>query len=145
MCGPTKSSCISEKMKIAFRPHHFLCTLGFEGKGYSPPFVENYRQIVEALHKNEELPIQVVDGKDSICQACPHQKEGKCTEEEWIQALDGRHRHILNLKPGDILSWKEAQQRLKENMTLEKFHQACTGCQWKSLGICEKALKKLRA
>ena len=132
-------------MKLTFRPHHFLCTLGFQGKGYSLHFVKNYSRIVEALQKNEELPIQVVGEKDSICKACPHQGIGGCAVEEKIQALDARHSKILNLKPGDILSWKAAQQRLKENMTLEKFHHACAGCQWKTLGACETALKKLRA
>lgn len=131
-------------MKITFRPHHFLCTLGFQGKGYSAPFVENYTQIVEALQKDEALPIQVVAEKDSICMACPHQSLRGCATEEKIEALDSRHSHILNLKPGDVLSWKEAQERLKENMTLEKFHHACAGCQWKALGVCETALKKLR-
>lgn len=132
-------------MKISFRPHHFLCTLGFQGVGYSPHFVENYNQIVEALQKNEELPIQVVEGKDSICRACPHQNGGSCSVEEKIQDFDSRHSQILHLKPGDMLSWKEAQQRLKEHMTLEDFHQACVGCEWKAWGVCETALKKLRA
>lgn len=130
-------------MKISFRPHHFLCTLGFQGEGYSPDFVKNYAQIVEALQKDEELPIQVVSGGDSICSACPHQGIRGCTVEEKIQRLDRCHSQILNLRSGDVVSWKEGQQRLKEYMTLENFHQACAGCEWKAWGVCEDALKKL--
>lgn len=112
--------------------------------GYSPHFVENYSQIVDALQKDEERPLQVVAGEDSICVACPHQSTKGCAVEEKIQGLDARHSQILNLKPGDVLSWREAQQRLKDHMTLENFHQACAGCEWKTLGVCEDALKKLR-
>ena len=31
---------------IRFRPHHFLCSLGFEGKGYSEAFTANMTGIV---------------------------------------------------------------------------------------------------
>lgn len=130
-------------MEISFRPHHFLCTLGFQGVGYSSDFVENYQQIVDAIQKDEELPIQVVIRKDSICSVCPHQRVEGCAVEEKIQGLDARHAQILRLKQGDILSWAEAKQRLKDYMTLDEFHQACSGCEWKELGACETALKTL--
>lgn len=113
--------------------------------GYSPHFVENYSQVVDILYKNEDYSLQVVTDEDSICKACPHQSVKGCAVEEKIQGLDARHGQILNLKPGDILSWKEAQQRLKDNMNLEAFHYACAGCEWKELGVCEAALRKLRA
>lgn len=145
MHGLANLASLSARMKIAFRPHHFLCTLGFEGKGYSPGFVKNYAKIAEALQENEELPIEVVEGMDSICAPCPHNETGRCVTEDKIQALDARHRHILEIVPGDILTWKEGKQRLRKRMTLKAFHQACKGCHWKPLGICEKALKTLRA
>lgn len=99
---------------------------------------------MDTLQKDEELPIQVVVREDSICRACPHQGTEGCTMEEKIQDLDGRHAQILRLKQGDILSWREAKQRLKEHMTLDRFRQACSGCEWQTLGVCEAALKKLR-
>lgn len=132
-------------MILSFRPHHFLCTIGFKGMGYSPSFVENYSQIMRALQQDDELSIQVVVREDSICAACPHQSLGNCIVEEKIQTLDANHGQILNLQPGDILSWREAKQRLKHYMTLEAFHKACAVCEWKSWGVCEKALKKLHA
>ncbi|HUX80489.1 MAG TPA: DUF1284 domain-containing protein [Alphaproteobacteria bacterium] len=130
-------------MKLSFRPHHFLCTLGFQGKGYSPEFIENYTQIVEALQENEELPIEVVVGADSICEACPHQEKGKCTTEEKIQKLDSHHSQILSIRSGDVMTWKRGKELLREHMTIEAFHKACEGCQWKSLGVCEDSLRKL--
>lgn len=128
-------------MKFFFRPHHFLCTLGFEGKGYSPGFIKNYTQVKEALQNNEELPIHVVSHLDSVCSACPHNQEGACTTEEKIRALDDRHSQVLGFLPGDVLTWATAKQRIRENMTLAAFHEAYKGCQWKSLGICENVLK----
>ena len=131
-------------MKISFRPHHFLCTLGFQGKGYSPGFIENFSQIAFRLKENENHPIHVVDGEDSICSACPRQTNGICEIESEINALDKRHSQTLGLKNRDILTWKEAKNLLKKKMTFEAFHKACEGCQWKSLGLCEGALSELK-
>lgn len=131
-------------MKVSFRPHHFLCTLGFQGVGYSPEFVQNYCHIVKALHENEELSIEVVPHVDSICDSCPHNERGLCKMEDKIQGLDARHAQVLGIAHGDILTWKEGKKRLKDKMTLEAFHRACTGCQWKDWGVCETALLKLR-
>ncbi len=130
-------------MKLSFRPHHFLCTLGFQGAGYSAGFIENYAQIVEALRDNEELPIEVVADGDSICGACPNLEERGCKTTEKIRALDRRHSHILSLYPGDVVTWKMGKDRLKEKMTIDAFHKACEGCQWKTWGVCEETLKKL--
>jgi hypothetical protein len=111
--------------------------------GYAPPFIENYMQIVDVLIKNEDTLIEVVAHKDSICKACPHLGTRGCSTEEKIQVLDRRHAQILNLKVGDHVSWKNVKQRLKDHMTLEQFHVACAGCEWKAWGVCEEALKKL--
>lgn len=131
-------------MNLSFRPHHFLCTLGFEGKGYSPEFVKNYMAVMKALQSNEELPICISSDLDSICMACPHKSEGVCDTEEKTRVLDERHSQVLGFSPGDVLTWAQAKQRIKEKMTLEAFHVACQGCQWKEFGMCEKALKAHR-
>lgn len=131
-------------MKIRFRPHHFLCTLGFQGKGYTPLYVEKYRQIVDTLYNDETLSIEVVGEGDSICQFCPHLSQKRCSQEPKVQRIDENHRHILGIKTGDVLTWAEAKQRLKEKMTLDVFHTACEGCEWKEKGMCETALKTLR-
>lgn len=130
-------------MKISFRPHHFLCTLGFQGKGYSPAFVKHYTCLVEAIHDNEDLEIEVVAKGDSICGACPHQREEICKEESKVKRIDGYHSQILGIVPGDVLSWREAKQLIKDNMTIAAFNTACKGCEWQQLGMCEAALKRL--
>ncbi len=131
-------------MTLSFRPHHFLCTLGFQGKGYSPPFVENYRNIVSALEENPDLSVRIVYYGDSICSACPQEINDVCTQEDKVSLLDQRHADILFLTVGEVLTWRHVKTRIKNNMTLEAFHKACEGCSWKSLGTCEAALRALR-
>lgn len=134
----------STEMTLSFRPHNFMCALGFQGMGYSPAFVENFTSIVDALHHNEGLPIQIIGEFDSICAACPNNRGLACKDEEKIRSLDERHSKVLGLLKGTSITWNEAKKLMKKNMTLEAFHKACEGCSWKSLGVCEKALQALR-
>lgn len=121
-----------------------MCALGFQGKGYSPKFVSNFRQIVEKL-KSPETQLCVVDTLDSICAPCPHQTAQRtCQQQEKIDQLDKRHAQILSIKPGQVLTWPEAKEKIKHNMTVAKFHWACEGCQWKEYGVCEAALRNIR-
>lgn len=128
---------------ISFRPHHFLCALCFQGKGYSPKFIENFSAIMQQLNAadGDAVKIEVVAETDSICQPCPHRREKSCTSQEKILQLDRAHADVLKLQPSDVLTWGEAKKRIAEWMTLEKFHQTCAPCEWKTLGICEATLK----
>lgn len=132
---------------IDFRPHHLLCALGFIGKGYSPDFIQNFKEIVARLRnqKNgDQTPIQIVAQTDRICDPCPNRRQMLCTSEAKIQKLDNAHAEILRIRAGDSMSWGQAKTILAEKMTLEKFHNACAPCAWKSLGVCEKALVSLQ-
>lgn len=130
--------------KITFRPHHFMCTLGFRGYGYSLGFVKNYKKIVQQLYQQEDTIIEVVGNMDSVCSACPNRlSETLCKTQEKIDKLDARHREILQLQDGEQLSWREAKARIKKHMTAQKFDQACDGCSWKDYGVCKKALEDL--
>jgi len=130
-------------MKIKLRPHHFLCTIGFQGKGYSLDFIENYTKIVEQL--NDDTEIIVLEQTDSICAPCPHKREKLCEIQEKIDALDKAHAQVLDIKAGDVLNWKEAKERVATNISVEKFNEICAPCLWKELGVCEAALKKLKS
>ena len=131
---------------LRFRPHHFLCTLGFEGAGYSPGFIREVAKIVDRLSapNGDSTPIQVTTLTDSICRACPHRRGVRCHNEASIQALDGAHAAVLKLHPGQVLTWGEAKELLRTEMTAEHFERACGGCAWKRLGKCEGALARLR-
>lgn len=131
---------------LSFRPHHFMCTLGFIGEGYSFNFIKSYTTIVSRITKNENTPIKVVFGTDSICTACPEKlARDLCLSQKKVGPLDKIHANILNLKDGEILTWKHAKGRIIKKMTYKNFHHACKGCSWKKLGVCETALRNLKA
>ncbi len=121
-----------------------MCTLGFEGKGYSGSFVRNYQKIANRLKTDPNTPIRVVHHLDQICSACPHQtKRATCKQQAFIEKLDRAHETVLGLEENQVLSWQEAKATIKAHMSVENFHQACEGCEWKDYGVCEKALKTL--
>lgn len=132
---------------INFRPHHFLCTLCFKGKGYSPNFIRNYKKIFAQLNSEggDQTKITVVNHTDSICSPCPHKRELACASQEKITSLDNGHAAVLELQTGETLTWQAAKQRIKDKMTLEKFHHICEPCSWKAYGLCEETLRLLHA
>jgi hypothetical protein len=125
-----------------------MCTLGFEGKGYSDEFVRNYSEIARGLRetgeRGEQTLIQVEPAADSICMPCPNRDGQGCLSGPKISKLDQAHARVLGLKSGEVLSWSDAKARIRERMSLEDFHSACAPCSWKSLGVCETALKRLK-
>jgi hypothetical protein len=72
------------------RPHHALCALFFEGKGYSQVFIEN----MKAFLADPTRMLQITSGCDALCQACPHNLNGLCDEETKVSLFD---RRTLNL------------------------------------------------
>lgn len=129
-------------MSLAFRPHHFLCALCFQGKGYSPGFIKNFSAIMDRLNSagGEETAIRVVNETDAICAPCPHRLGKTCVTQEKITVLDQAHASALELAPNETLTWGNAKQRIKDNITLASFHAICASCDWKPYGLCENAL-----
>jgi hypothetical protein len=138
---------VKSRSEILFRPHHFFCTLAFEGKGYSQAFVDSYTEIARSLRDSpagDETPIEVTLFSDSICSPCPNRRGARCDTNTKIRDLDAAHARILDLKHGDQLTWGQAKEKLRERMTVELHHQACAPCGWRTLGVCEIALRNLR-
>ncbi|MFN7097244.1 MAG: DUF1284 domain-containing protein [Gammaproteobacteria bacterium] len=129
-------------MALSFRPHHFLCTLCFQGKGYSPDFIRNYKKIHKDLHAadGDAITIEVTTHTDSICAPCPSKQGLLCKTQEKINLLDKEHMQVLQLQPDEQLTWGEAKQRIKKQMDLSTFHRICEPCSWKQYGLCEKVL-----
>lgn len=131
---------------LSFRPHHFLCALGFQGKGYSPGFVKNFQAIADRLRENggDHVNMRVTYKTDSICQACPHQKGDLCgSNQAKIERLDAVHGEVLGLDEGDCITWGEAKDRIAERIDEAVFDKICQGCSWKDLGVCLSALREL--
>ncbi|MGZ3698214.1 MAG: DUF1284 domain-containing protein, partial [Bdellovibrionota bacterium] len=73
----------------------------------------------------------------------PHRLDSLCKTQSKIEALDQAHATILGLQTGEVLSWGEAKKRIRARMTEDRFDSACAPCEWKSLGHCRTALRKL--
>lgn len=134
-----------KKRPIPFRPHHFLCTLGFQGNGYSDGFIQNFQELKNHLEspKGGETLLKVTLGRDAICDPCPNVRGSSCLTPQKIHTLDQAHLEALDLDEGDILTWKAAKERIKKHISVNTFHNICAPCSWKTLGVCQKSLETL--
>lgn len=133
---------------VRFRPHHFLCALGFEGKGYSTRFTANIAEIVEGRLRGpggNRVEIEVVGAADDICAPCPKRIGTLCTAQSKIAKLDAAHADALGVGPGETLTWGEAQERIKARITPNKLNTICADCSWLKHGMCTSAVARLIA
>lgn len=117
---------------LTLRPHHALCLLFFEGKGYSQAFVENMWAVVG----DPNQVVQITSGCDTLCQACPHNQYGVCDDEAKVTAFDQR---VL----AHIGSLKDAEEPIALTDLCQKVHDAilqrgllaevCGECEWAAL------------
>ena len=131
---------------VTFRPHHFLCALGYQGKGYSDGFTANMsRIVVDTLRApgGDDTVIAVTGATDDICAPCPKRRNQLCTEQEKISALDARHARALGIFVGTEMTWGEAKRRIVKRVPPGSLETLCQGCQWLELGLCEQALRTL--
>lgn len=131
---------------LRYRPHHFLCSLGFKGKGYSDGFVANMATIIDGRLRAEggdAVEIEVVGTADDICTPCPKRRGRLCESQTRIAALDARHARALGLFAGTRITWGEARRRIVRRVPPGSLPQLCAGCQWLDLGLCESALAAL--
>ncbi|WP_232820648.1 DUF1284 domain-containing protein [Thalassobius sp. I31.1] len=131
---------------LQFRPHHFLCSLGFQGKGYSDDFTANMVQIVEKGLRapgGDDQQIEVVRNTDDICSPCPKRRGLRCSNQDGIEKLDKAHLRALKLDYGQVITWGEAQKRIRKHVAPEGLQVICAGCQWLQYGMCEAAVREL--
>lgn len=134
------------EMPLRFRPHHFLCSLGFAGAGYDDDFTVNMEEIVMGrlrARDGDTVEIEVVEGLDAICAPCPNNAGEDCTNAGRIRAIDARHAAALGLHAGERLTWGEARARIRAQVAPGDLARLCAGCPWLELGLCEAALAAL--
>jgi uncharacterized protein len=133
---------------IRYRPHHFLCSLGFEGKGYSEGFTANMSAIVMGRLRaggGDATVIEVTGGLDDICAPCPKNRGHACEVQVKIDRLDATHGAALGVRAGDSLTWGQAQARIRDRVPPGSLRTLCAGCEWEPFGMCEAALTRLHA
>lgn len=115
-------------LPILLRPHHGLCILRFQGKGYSQAFVDRMERIVRELANDPGREICLVSGKDEICSACPGGGNMRC-KPDFVAELDQRCLSKCGLQYGDVLPWSRFKQTLTE--TIPDVSILCAECEWK--------------
>lgn len=130
---------------VRLRPHHLICALGFQGKGYSDDFTANMAGIVDRLRgpDGDGTALEIIIQADAICAPCPHKRGAGCVKDAQITALDARHAQALGLKDGARLTWGQAQARIVAQVAPRALRTLCAGCQWLDYGMCESALTAL--
>lgn len=131
---------------VRYRLHHFLCSLGYEGKGYSEAFTANMTAIVMGRLREDDgdaTQIEVCGGLDDICAPCPKRRGNSCATQDKIAALDAAHGAALELAPGDRLTWGAAKARIRATVPAGSLKTLCKGCEWEPYGMCEAALARL--
>jgi len=131
---------------LKFRPHHFLCSLGFQGKGYSDAFTANMTRIVsQGLRApgGEDTKIEVVRNTDDICAPCPKRRGLRCSNQDGIDKLDKSHLRALGLTYNEKLTWGQALDLIQRRIHPGGLQVICAGCQWLEYGMCEGALQEL--
>ncbi len=133
---------------LRIRGHHLLCMLGFRGEGYSGPFVDNMRRVVDAFFGKPHPLVRVVAEPDVICTPCPHLREGCCTAED---GADGKTRSMdaavlaaMGLQPGTLAASRTLLDLVRRHVDDETQARICTGCRWLPKGFCAEGLARLR-
>ena len=104
-----------EKIIIRLRPHHALFLHRHAGEQLSGEFAENMKEIYERLNSGEREMVQIIMHRDTLCRACPHEKDAACREEEKVLALDREIAARCSLRSGQWLSWEELRDILQNN------------------------------
>ena len=113
------------------RAHHLLCMKYFKGKGYSEKFVSNFFKVINKLQISGA--VNVVNHTDVICEACPHNANGKCIKngpnfEEEVKEKDIAVINQLGVKLNKEINIEEIRGLI--DLRLTKLREICKECEW---------------
>ncbi|WP_341861064.1 DUF1284 domain-containing protein [Gymnodinialimonas sp. 57CJ19] len=132
---------------LRLRPHHILCSLGFEGHGYSDTFTANMEAIVVGRLRaalGDATMVEITATADAICAPCPRKRGQGCEAQFEIDTLDTAHGAALGVSAGERLTWGEAQDRVRARIKPDDLDVICAGCRWLDLGLCKSAVARLQ-
>ena len=124
-------------MPVRLRGHHFLCILTYRGYGYTPAFVKNMTEIVEAIGQGRKVVL--VEGPDDICSGltpecrkiCDHDCSRPSTAEIDLFASDAARQFIpLNSEP--FVLDRDHVELMRREFAGGAIRQACGRCPWKN-------------
>ena len=100
--------------------------------------------VLGRLRADPQVPVVFTVMADSICAPCPSRRGIGCAADDRISRLDRRHAAALDIRPGQRMTWAEAQARAAARLQPRDLERICNGCRWLGLGMCQSALAKLQ-
>lgn len=117
-------------LKIRIRPHHILCMRFFEGKGYSPAFVENMTRLKQQLEQSDAV-VELTGDCDMVCAACPNRRQTWCVAEHQVRTYDDAMLLYCGLSRDTPYRWAQLQALASEKiLQAGRLPAICADCQW---------------
>lgn len=130
---------ITEDMRM--RPHHLLCTQGYEGKGYDRAFVEHMSMYVRRMRSDPSFRIRMTLSPDDLCAACPHLVDPEhCASDEKVRAFDRKVMEYFDLEEGKVYCYQDLVKLIDRQMTQEKLDSICSTCAWYPVSRCRNRI-----
>jgi hypothetical protein len=127
---------------IRMRGHHLVCLHFFRGHGPSKEFVAKVDEVVGRAEKGEE--IEVVEGADDVCRACPALQGERCAAkpdmDAQIREMDREAAAHLGLGVGARVLWEDVKAKVASTPG-EWLAAFCEGCDWEK--VCAEGKKAL--
>jgi hypothetical protein len=116
---------------LALRGHHFLCTLHFQGAGYSTGFTGNMTALCAGIAERGTTTVEVAAMADPICSACPSlQPDGQsCATQDSVMRRDSALLDAMGWAPGQVKSLEAPYWAVLDSRD-ELIADLCTGCEW---------------
>ena len=125
---------------MKLRPHHLMCLQKYTGKGYDEAFTAHMNGLLGRLAAHPEEEVQLTEGADDLCAACPHNAGGRCDSQEKVTRMDRGVLAALDLSYGQRDSWDALARRAAERvLSTEEFERICADCQW--IELCRNTRK----
>lgn len=119
---------------VKLRGHHLICMQFLKGEGFGKAFMENLIKVLEAA---ESEGVDLVDGGDDICIACPYFQENECKHDkdmgEKAKRMDELAIKYLNVKEKKV-DWKETRRAIP-SIIGKWIKKECNECD--ELSVCE--------
>ena len=108
---------------MKLRPHHFYCVhfVSFFDHSRGGEF-EEARGRIERLFRVEAENVEINEGPDPLCEACPHFNGQMCVhpngDETAVRKWDARIINELGLEYGEVMKIAEMKSLIKEKAPL---------------------------
>ncbi len=134
----------AEAAGVRLRGHHLLCLLSFSGEGYSPAFVQRFRELA-AAYRSPQTVVSLLESPDDACAACPYLEAEGCRSpadgpEKNVAALDAAVLSRLGVAAGEHRAG-DLHARVAD-LSEADLHGLCRACSWWGKTDCQKLIRE---